>query len=102
MNLFKGKVFVILGADSALGIEVIRALAPAEARIVASGEHQLSLDACVSEAMRHGSEAISVPLDMCSREDYEALLIQAVHAYGRIDYLILNTGSTFAPAFSDW
>jgi len=93
---------VVLGADSVLGMEVITSVAPWEARIVAVGEHKQSLDACVSEAMRYGSEAISVPLDMVKKKDYEAMLSQALQAYGRVDYLVLNTGKDFAPPFMEW
>eukprot|EP00465_Bigelowiella_longifila_P015128 CAMPEP_0185269138 /NCGR_PEP_ID=MMETSP1359-20130426/38950_1 /TAXON_ID=552665 /ORGANISM="Bigelowiella longifila, Strain CCMP242" /LENGTH=200 /DNA_ID=CAMNT_0027860169 /DNA_START=213 /DNA_END=815 /DNA_ORIENTATION=+ len=52
--------------------------------------------------MRYGSEAISVPLDILKKKDYEAMLSQALQAYGRVDYLILNTGKDFSPPFMEW
>eukprot|EP00470_Lotharella_oceanica_P015475 CAMPEP_0170189032 /NCGR_PEP_ID=MMETSP0040_2-20121228/45842_1 /TAXON_ID=641309 /ORGANISM="Lotharella oceanica, Strain CCMP622" /LENGTH=225 /DNA_ID=CAMNT_0010436485 /DNA_START=94 /DNA_END=775 /DNA_ORIENTATION=- len=74
------------------------------ARLVLGGEKRLRLDASVSEAMRLGGEAISAPMDMTKKEDYENLILQALAAYRNIDYLILNTdpSTSFCPLFADW
>mmetsp|Transcript_11387 Transcript_11387/g.28040 ORF Transcript_11387/g.28040 Transcript_11387/m.28040 type:complete len:296 (-) Transcript_11387:380-1267(-) len=100
---FKGKVCVLLGADNPIGLQLVEQFAKAGARLVLSGEHKLSLDSGVSEAMRYGGEAIAAPIDASLKSDYEGILVQTLHAFGRVDYLVLNTGlNNFAPPFMDW
>ncbi|GAB5372129.1 hypothetical protein AAMO2058_001639000 [Amorphochlora amoebiformis] len=102
MPTYKGKVFIILQADTKLGLELVRQLARKGARLVLQGDHRDRLEGAVSEAMRYGGEAILVPMDILTQEQYLCLRIQALAAYGRIDYLIMNTGCSTETSFLDW
>lgn len=82
-----GKVVVITGASSGVGEAAARAFARAGAKVVLAAR---SSDKIASLAQALGG--LAVPTDVSRLADLQALVDQAVAAYGRIDVLVNNAG----------
>jgi NAD(P)-dependent dehydrogenase (short-subunit alcohol dehydrogenase family) len=101
-DLFRldGKVAVVTGASSGLGVAFARALAEAGADIVLGARRTGLLEETLA-AVRSatGRRGIAVGTDVSSPEDCQRLADAAVAAFGRIDILVNNAGvGTAVPA----
>ncbi|MDQ3152738.1 MAG: 3-oxoacyl-ACP reductase FabG [Actinomycetota bacterium] len=100
-DLFRldGKVALVTGASSGLGVAFARALAEAGADVAlaARREDRLAETRRVVEAI--GRRAITVRTDVVSPEDCQALVDATMAAFGRVDVLVNNAGvGTAVPA----
>jgi NAD(P)-dependent dehydrogenase (short-subunit alcohol dehydrogenase family) len=94
LNRFRldGKVAVVTGASSGLGVAFSKALAEAGADLVlgARREHLLKdTGALVEEA---GRKYASIKTDVTKPEDCDALIALAIEKFGRVDILVNNAG----------
>lgn len=83
-----GKVAVITGASSGVGEAAARAFARAGAKVVLAAR---SRDKIASLAQALGG--LAVPTDVSRLADLQALVDQALAAYGRIDVLVNNAAA---------
>jgi NAD(P)-dependent dehydrogenase (short-subunit alcohol dehydrogenase family) len=88
-----GKVAVITGASSGLGVAYAVALAQAGAKVVLGARRVDRLDETVDLVAAAGGEAIAVATDVTSVEDCNALVAAAMDAFDRVDILVNNAGS---------
>ncbi len=106
MDSFAGKVAVITGGASGIGLAVARALRREGARLVLADIEAGALDRAVAE-LGGGPEVIGVITDVGDRASVQALADRADQAFGRTDILLNNAGvATFGPVQSqshqDW
>lgn len=85
-----GKVVVITGGGTGLGLEMVRALARSGADLVIAGRRAGPIEAACDEAIAAGRSAIAVPTDVSRSDDANALIDAAVRQFGRVDALINN------------
>jgi len=101
LDLFQlhGKVAVVTGASSGLGVAAARALAEAGAD-VALGARRADRLADTSKLVEAaGRRALAVPTDVSQPGDCQRLIDQAVETLGRVDILVNNAGvGTAIPA----
>ena len=84
-----GKVAVVTGASSGIGLATSRALADAGALLVVAARSTEKLE----EAARDlGSAATAIPTDVTSTAEVDDLLDKTIELHGRIDILIVNAG----------
>jgi NAD(P)-dependent dehydrogenase (short-subunit alcohol dehydrogenase family) len=83
-----GRVAVVTGASSGLGLRFARVLHAAGARVVLAARRLDRLDSLASEL--HGS--IAVQTDVALEADREALIARSMEEFGRIDVLVNNAG----------
>jgi NAD(P)-dependent dehydrogenase (short-subunit alcohol dehydrogenase family) len=87
-----GRVAIVTGASSGLGVAFARALSDAGA-IVVLGARRADRLAAVAEAIRaDGGQALSVPVDVADPASCASLAKTAMAEYGRIDVLVNNAG----------
>ncbi|HEY2080006.1 MAG TPA: SDR family oxidoreductase [Streptosporangiaceae bacterium] len=87
-----GRVAIVTGASSGLGVAFARALSDAGA-IVVLGARRADRLAAVAEAIRaDGGQALSVPVDVADPASCTSLAETAMAEYGRIDVLVNNAG----------
>ena len=92
MQVFTGKVAVITGAASGIGLGLARHCAGENMRMVLADRNTDGL-LRISDTLRdQGAEVIAVPTDVSSPEALDMLADAAYEAYGQVDLLVNNAG----------
>jgi NAD(P)-dependent dehydrogenase (short-subunit alcohol dehydrogenase family) len=91
-----GKVAVITGATSGIGLETARLFAAEGARVVVSGRSE---DKGTALAAELGGESFFQRADVTSEDDIAALIDAAAGRFGRVDCLFNNAGGPTAGGF---
>ena len=95
MGQLDGKVAVITGGNSGIGLATAKRFVAEGAKVVISGRDQSTLDAAVREL---GENALGVAGDISKLEDIDRLIAAATDRFGKIDILFANAGiAPFAP-----
>ena len=98
MKRLEGKVAVVTGGNSGIGLESAKRLHAEGARVLITGRDPKTLDAAVSEI---GAGTVALQSDVSKLEDIEQLFAVAESKLGKIDVLFANAGiARFAP-YSD-
>jgi NAD(P)-dependent dehydrogenase (short-subunit alcohol dehydrogenase family) len=87
-----GKVALVTGASSGLGVAFARAFAQAGADVVVAARRVEQLDATRRQVEAHGRRALAVPADVTDPAACDALAQAALSELGRIDVLVNNAG----------
>jgi NAD(P)-dependent dehydrogenase (short-subunit alcohol dehydrogenase family) len=101
LDLFRldGRVAVVTGASSGLGVAFAQALAEAGADVALGARRVERLEETRTLVERAGRRAITVATDVARPEDCQALVDAAMEAFGRVDVLVNNAGvGTAVPA----
>jgi NAD(P)-dependent dehydrogenase (short-subunit alcohol dehydrogenase family) len=94
-----GRVAVVTGASSGLGVAFARGLAEAGADLALGARRADRLADTVKLVTDAGRRAIAVPTDVASQPDCQALVDAAMAEFGRVDILVNNAGiGTAVPA----
>ncbi|WP_445256898.1 SDR family NAD(P)-dependent oxidoreductase [Nocardioides aurantiacus] len=94
-----GKVVVVTGASSGLGVAFAEGFAQAGADVALGARRVGRLDDTAALVEAAGRRAVKVETDVSSPEACQALVDAAVEAFGRVDVLVNNAGiGTAVPA----
>ncbi len=92
MNL-KGKVAIVTGGNSGIGMAIVLELARQGANIVIDYiSHPEATDALEKQVVALGDQAIGVDADVSKVADLEKLVAAAVAKFGRVDIMVNNAG----------
>ncbi|MEU4230705.1 glucose 1-dehydrogenase [Nonomuraea sp. NPDC026600] len=98
----EGKIAIVTGASSGLGVAFARGLAEAGADIVIGARRQDRLDETRRLVEETGRRCLAVKTDVTRVEDCQALVSAAVETMGSVDVLINNAGvGTAVPALRE-
>lgn len=90
----EGRVVVITGGSTGLGLVMARQAAAEGALLVLAARHAEELDAAARELKEEGaSEVLGVPTDVSVAEDVNALIQLVLERFGRVDILVNNAGT---------
>ena len=92
MKDFDGRVAVVTGAASGIGLATATAFAEQGMKVVLADIQQDALDAAVTSLRDAGHEAMGVKTDVSRREQIEALAEAAQRAYGKVNVVHNNAG----------
>ena len=94
LDLFRldGKVAIVTGASSGLGVVFARTLAEAGADVVLAARRADRLVDTQQAVEAAGRRAIAVPTDVSRPEDCQALVDAAMAEFGKVDVLVNNAG----------
>ena len=101
LDMFRldGKVAVVTGASSGLGVAFARALAEAGADVVLGARRVDRLERTRGLVEEAGRRALTVRTDVADPDDCRRLVDAAMEAFGRVDVLVNNAGvGTAVPA----
>jgi len=113
---FKDRVAIVTGAGGGLGRSHALALAARGVKVVVNdlggsvdgtGSGSAMADAVVAEIKAAGGEAIANGANVTNQEEVEAMVAQAIEAFGHVDILVNNAGILRDKSFSkmemsDW
>jgi len=86
MGRIEGKVAVVTGGADGIGAGVVRRLAEEGARVLLA-----DIDSDKGEALATSMSGVEfMQVDVCRREDNEAMVARAVQRFGSIDILVNN------------
>src|SRR3977135_371164 len=95
MKRLEGKVAVITGGNSGIGLATAKRFYEEGARVVISGRNQKTLDEAVKQI---GKDAVAVRADVSKAGDLDKLYATVLRKLGKIDVLFANAGIyKFAP-----
>ena len=89
-----GKVAVVTGASSGLGVGFARALAEAGASLVLAARRKERLESLATELERAGTDVLAVECDVTEPQQVEHLKDACLERFGRVDVLVNNAGMT--------
>ena len=96
----KGKVIIVTGASSGIGLAAARALAREGARVVLAARSLEALEAEAERLRRGGGTALAVGMDVTSDTSVAAAVESVLRRFGRIDAVVNNAGN--AGRLSSW
>lgn len=91
-NNIEGKVIIITGASSGIGLATAKHLAALGAKVSLAARRLHKLDNLVYEIEKTGGKAKAFATDVSKREEVDALIAHTIEAFGRIDVLFNNAG----------
>ena len=95
MNKLAGKVAVVTGGNSGIGLATAKLLRQEGAKVAISGRDQATLTAAAKEI---GGDTLAIRSDVSDVAGLDALFSKVVEAIGKIDILFANAGvAKFAP-----
>ena len=96
----KGRVAVVTGCSTGLGVQMAKALANQGAKIVALARRKELIDDVAADISKeYGVEAIGIACDITDTDKVNAAIDEVLEKFDRIDILINNAGTgAVAPA----
>lgn len=90
----EGKVALVTGGSSGLGVAFTRGLARAGANIVVTARRQEMIDQTAEMVRGYGGKALAVAADITDEAAFEGVFKRAVDEFGKLDILVNNAGYT--------
>jgi NAD(P)-dependent dehydrogenase (short-subunit alcohol dehydrogenase family) len=91
-----GRVAVVTGASSGLGVAFAHGLAEAGADVVVSGRALDRLDTTARGVKEQGRRCVVAPADVSDPEQCHAVVDLAMNEFGRVDVLVNSAGIGWA------
>lgn len=98
MGKLEGKVAVITGGNSGIGLESAKLFAAEGAKVILTGRRHDIVEQAVKET---GHDAVGFVGDIASLEDHDRLVALAKERFGRIDVYFANAGVITLSTFQD-
>lgn len=93
MDRLKGKVAIVTGSTSGIGVGIANLYAAEGAKVVICGRREEKGQAVVDEIVKNGGEAYYHFMDITAPESIDKLLADTVEKYGKIDVLVNNAAN---------
>ena len=91
----EGKVTIVTGAGTGIGVHIAKRFAEAGAPVVLASRKIENLDRVRHEIVQGGGRAMAMACDVRSPEDVDRLVEATCKEYDRIDVLVNNHGASF-------
>jgi NAD(P)-dependent dehydrogenase (short-subunit alcohol dehydrogenase family) len=99
MFSLKGKVAIVTGGSSGLGVTFARALAEEGANIVLAARRLDKLNEVGDDLSRLGVKVRSVQCDVSNQDQVQSLVDETLKTFGRLDIIVNNAGiAAMSPA----
>ena len=95
---FTGKVALVTGASSGMGLATAQAFAESAAAVVLADINDESLQAATADLRARGHQVLGIRCDVSNEQQVIALVEQTVASYGRLDMAFNNAGIQASPS----
>jgi len=89
-----GKVAVVIGGTSGIGLAIAKGMAEAGADVVPTSRRQDQVEAAAKEIENRGRRSIRVTSDVSDRASLRNVLDESLKAFGKVDVLVNSAGRT--------
>ena len=89
MKTLQGKIALVTGGNSGIGLATVKTFLANGARVVFSGRDSKTLAALSAEL---GPDVLAVQADVTKLSDLDELMVRAHAAFGKLDILFVNAG----------
>ena len=94
-EMLKGRVAVVTGGGTGIGLAVAKRLGALGARIVIGSRNSANLEAGSAELRHSGLDPLTVQIDVRNPEQVDELVERTVKHFGHIDILVNNAAGNF-------
>ncbi|WP_237246027.1 SDR family NAD(P)-dependent oxidoreductase [Sphingopyxis witflariensis] len=101
MGMFAGKVALVTGGASGIGVAAALRFAEEGAAVVIADLNEVGAETIAAEIRAKGGRACAVRCDVASEADNAAMVALAKSEYGRIDAAFLNAGAYAQTGFAE-
>jgi NAD(P)-dependent dehydrogenase (short-subunit alcohol dehydrogenase family) len=102
MDQLAGKVAVVTGAASGIGLALARRFADEGMKVVVADIDEEGLTSAAAELARRGADAVTVPTDVSDADHIEALAAAALDRFGSVHLVCNNAGVGGGGAVADF
>src|SRR5215216_4715781 len=89
-----GKVAVIIGGTSGIGLAIAKGMAEAGADVVPSSRRMEMVETAAAEIEERGRRSLRVTSDVSDRASLQRVLDESIRALGKVDILVNSAGRT--------
>jgi NAD(P)-dependent dehydrogenase (short-subunit alcohol dehydrogenase family) len=89
-----GKVSVVIGGTSGIGLAIAKGMAEAGADVVPTSRRHDQVQAAADEIEKRGRRSIRVTSDVSDRASLQKVLEESIKAFGKVDVLVNSAGRT--------
>jgi NAD(P)-dependent dehydrogenase (short-subunit alcohol dehydrogenase family) len=101
MGYWQGKVAIVTGGSSGLGLAIGEALATAGAQVVLAARGAEALEQSAARLCQSGSPVIAIPTDVTHQAAVDLLLASTLERFGKLDALFNCAGRSMRRAVLD-
>lgn len=98
MKSLDGRVAVVTGASSGIGLAISKELARQGMSVVMASQSAERLSRAADEVLALGASVLAVPTDVGKKQDIERLAEQTLERFGGVHVLVNNAG-VYAPGY---
>jgi NAD(P)-dependent dehydrogenase (short-subunit alcohol dehydrogenase family) len=92
MNTMKGKIALVTGAASGLGLATAKAFAEAGATVALADWDEQPVKAAADQLTAAGHRTLAIKCDVSNDREVEEMVNKAIETFGRLDYAYNNAG----------
>jgi NAD(P)-dependent dehydrogenase (short-subunit alcohol dehydrogenase family) len=89
-----GKVAVVIGGTSGIGLAIAKGMAEAGADVIPTSRRAEQVEAAAKEILARGKRSIQIASDVSDRASLQNVLDEALKAFGKVDIMVNSAGRT--------
>lgn len=89
---YSGKIALVTGAATGIGLGVAKAFAISGASVVLAGNNLKAVHKAAQELEKIGAKVLAIQCDVTSEEQVQTMIDKTIQVFGRLDFAYNNAG----------